>query len=425
MPKLYLLLASSSLLALAACGGGPQDHELALTVSDDEKLSFLADKPAPTHRLYERVLVEGERNAVLNHMRSGLAAMEIGAHDQAARSFDQAMLKIETVYADNAAAEEARSSFTKENIKEFKGEGYERAMAFYYRGLLYMMEGDYENARASFKGGILQDSFAEDQRYAADFASLAWLQGWAAHCMGRSASEDVAEARAINPALPSPASDANLLVIVESGTAPSKFSLGEHNEQLQYFQGYVDPGIVPIQIDDRSLTPTMAEDLYWQATTRGGRQVDVINAGKAEFKESTETAGQVASGIGLGASQASLMTLNQMERTGNYSDTGAGIGLGLAGLGVASSLAGGVFGAISGNVTPEADIRYWDNLPDKIYLTATSIEAMPVSVQGQRNGQLNQDIEVHSDGRCGVAWTRTVSALDVPDSAPNAIHDDL
>jgi len=425
MPKLRLLLASSSVLALVACGGGPQDHELALTVSDDEKLSFLADKPAPTHRLYERVLIEGERNAVLNHMRAGLAAMEIGAHDQAARSFDQAMLKIETVYADNAAAEEARSNFTKENIKEFKGEGYERAMAFYYRGLLYMMEGDYENARASFKGGVLQDSFAEDQIYATDFASLEWLQGWAVHCMGRSATEDFARASTFRPALSAPAPDANLLVIVESGTAPTKFAMGEHNEQLHYFAGVIEPNVGSVWVGEQALPLTLAEDLYWQATTRGGRQVDVINAGKAEFKESTETASQVAGGIAQGASQASLYGLQSLQNGANYSEGVANTSLGLAGLSVASSLAGGIFGAISSNVTPEADIRYWDNLPGTIHGVATTVAAMPKTVLGPKHGQFNQDIEVHSNGSCGFAWTRTVSALAVPDSAPNAIHEEL
>ena len=51
--------------------------------------------------------------------------------------------------------------------------------------LAYLAEGDYENARASFKGGMLQDTLAADEKFNADFASLAFLEGWSSHCMGR------------------------------------------------------------------------------------------------------------------------------------------------------------------------------------------------------------------------------------------------
>ena len=107
------------------------------------------------------------------------------------------MDRIEAIYADNAKAEAARSKFTKENAKDFKGEPYERAMAYYYRGLAYLAEGDYENARASFKGGMLQDTLAANEKYNADFASLAFLEGWSSQCMGRkdAAASAFAEAR--------------------------------------------------------------------------------------------------------------------------------------------------------------------------------------------------------------------------------------
>ena len=48
-------------------------------------------------------------------------------------------------------------------------------MAYYYRGVLYLRDGDYENARASFKGGMLQDGFAEEEQNRSDFALLSFL----------------------------------------------------------------------------------------------------------------------------------------------------------------------------------------------------------------------------------------------------------
>ncbi|MEC8183119.1 MAG: hypothetical protein VX123_13805 [Pseudomonadota bacterium] len=48
------------------------------------------------------------------------------------------------------AAGLARSNFAREDVKDFKGEPFERAMVFYYLGLSYLALGDFENARASF-----------------------------------------------------------------------------------------------------------------------------------------------------------------------------------------------------------------------------------------------------------------------------------
>ena len=68
------------------------------------------------------------------------------------RRSTEALDRIEAVYADNAKAEAARSKFTKENAKDFKGEPYERAMAYYYRGLAYLAEGDYRTPAPPSRG---------------------------------------------------------------------------------------------------------------------------------------------------------------------------------------------------------------------------------------------------------------------------------
>ena len=41
-------------------------------------------------------------------------------------------------------------------------------MTYYYRGLLFMARGDYENARASFRSAEYQDTISSNETYAGD-----------------------------------------------------------------------------------------------------------------------------------------------------------------------------------------------------------------------------------------------------------------
>ena len=172
---LFFLLASGC--------ASTTDYEI-VQVPDSVMTAYLQNKPSLLHYHYIRILQEGRRNLVLNHMRAGLAAMELGEFDLAEESFDIALLNIESIYTDDENAAKARSLWYEEGRKDFKGEPYERAMAYYYRGLLYLRKGDYENARASFKGGLLQDAMAEQAIYQADFALLIFLEGWSSLMLG-------------------------------------------------------------------------------------------------------------------------------------------------------------------------------------------------------------------------------------------------
>ncbi|MCA1909550.1 MAG: tetratricopeptide repeat protein, partial [Magnetospirillum sp.] len=188
--------------------------------------SYLAGKPKSLEKHFYVSLVQGQRNQVLNDMRLGLAALELGDDKLAESLLDDALGRIESIYVDNPDAAKARELFTKELVKDFKGEPYERAMAYYYRGLLYLKAGDYDNARASFKGGFIQDSFADEDQHQADFGLLQYLQGWASRCRGNNttAADDFAEFKKIKPGFPLPADGDNTLLLVETGQPPVKFS---------------------------------------------------------------------------------------------------------------------------------------------------------------------------------------------------------
>ncbi len=409
-PLAAALLASA---LVSACAMPPQQP----LVSAQEVDSFVAGYPPSVQRLYRQVPLQGSRNAALNHMRAGLAALDAGAVEAAAGSFDEVLKVIETIYADNPEAARARSVWYREAAKDFKGEAYERAMAYYYRGLVYMMQGDYQNARASFRGGMLQDSFMEgDERMESDFGALAFLEGWAGRCAEHdrnTVQTSFAEATRRNPALSEPPAGNRLLVLFESGSAPKKVASGAHNEVLRYVPGALPPlPRVTLEMAGLRTEAVQAEDIYFQAATRSGRQVDAINGGKVEYKETTGTAGRVATGVGAGLAVAGAASGNR--------------NLGYAGLGLMA--VGLVAQAAANAMQTEADARHWDNLPGNILLG--SLPWRPPARAGQgatpevrvtfnrdKQGE-RRNLQVHAAGACALAWGREVPAGDIPDAAP-------
>ncbi len=87
------------------------------------------------------------------------------AHDELrhgqADILDDAITRVGRHLRSDKNAKKARSYFHEEKEKTFIGEPYERVMAYYYRGILYWMDGELDNARACFRSGELEDSSSE------------------------------------------------------------------------------------------------------------------------------------------------------------------------------------------------------------------------------------------------------------------------
>ncbi|RZL90099.1 MAG: hypothetical protein EOP73_29585, partial [Variovorax sp.] len=186
--------------------------------------------------LFERLYIEGERNATLNFQRIGLAALSLGKLDIAERAFDAAAFRIDQIYADNAEAQKAKSLWTAEKIKDYKGEPYERAMAFFYRGLVYAAQSDFQNARAMFKQADYQDTVAEAEQYAGDFSLMPYMAGWASYCDGNtSLARDYLQMAVKGDATYAGVSvEQPVLVLFETGRAPFKYGGGKHGEALKW-----------------------------------------------------------------------------------------------------------------------------------------------------------------------------------------------
>ena len=372
--------------------------------------AYLQDKPRQLHPRYRPVATQGRQNRVLNLMEAGLAALDTGHLDLAKRSFDEVLNGIETVFADSKQAAKARSLWRAEQSKVFKGEPYERAMAYYYRGLLYMHDGDYENARACFKGGVLQDAFAEEKQNRCDFALLIFLQGWASQCLGDTALADeaYAEVKLLRPDFKTPTPGDNVLLLAETGRSPQKVVSGPGGAELRYRrgEGFAERRVrVAIGSDHHDMYPM--EDIYWQASTRGGRPVEKILKGQVVFKERHETLGTALTTIGMG-------TIAAGSERGNRDSDMQEIGAIVAAVGIVNI-------ATASAVHAQADTRYWDNLPDAVHVRTLHkernelpcVNAQFLDGSASRLKWLDADTVIHFDpnGRHGLAWLRSRSAL--------------
>lgn len=367
----------------AKYGDGPYPDQIA---------AYADARPEPLRPLYRTLYTGGERNAVLNFQRLGLAAFEAGLYKDAAWAFDQALSRIETIYADNKEAATARSVFHNEANKDYKGEPYERAMAYYYRGLLYLRDGDYQNARIAFREAERMDTLSDSEEFQSDFAAMNYLQGWSLRCQGRDgdAKEFFDLAAKGQKGLAAPAAGDNLLFVAELGNGPIKERDAAKAQKLLFKPGETYPEtLATVTYGGAGANATLplveASSVTYQATTRGGRAIDGLMNGKASWKEGTDGVGNALMTQGLASGDSS----------GGY-----------------MALAGLALSIFSGAMKTNADIRAWDGLPDRI-MVGTAKAGVPdwtysVAYAGEKGPVELKGATMRADAKgCGIVWLRS------------------
>lgn len=332
---------------------------------------------------------QAERNRQLVDYRDGLKALRTGDLVSARQHLDNAVLTLGGLSVGDKTAKEARNYFKEESRKNFRGEPYERAMAFYYRGILYWMDGEPDNARACFRSAAVQDMAPELGITEADWTLLDYLDGLATVKLRGDGKDQLKRARKearINPP-PDYDAQANVLVFLECGAGPAKYSTGEYSEQLRFRSGSAPGSLIQIVANGQTNRFGPYDDLTYQATTRGGRVMDHVLAGKAVFKSGTDAFGDAA--IVSGAILAA----------GGQGSRGATdeVGFGLLAAGLISKV-------ISSATTPEADTRTWDNLPNFLSFAALRLPPGQHALQIQFQTQQGRPFT-----------TRDVSISVVPD----------
>jgi hypothetical protein len=328
-----------ALLALTGCATLPERKEIRYT--GDPIVDGNAERAAAP--VQERALWD---------FRIAASALRVNNPEEAKLHLDDALPLIGGILANDADAKKARSLFGSESDKTFIGEPYERVMAYYYRGLLYWRDGQPDNARACYRSGQLIDSDSDTAEYKSDYVLLDYLDGLVSTKLSADGSDALAraQANAKNKRLPAYDPSANVLIFAEYGTGPRKYGGGEYGEQLKFFVKDSAAHSATLAISGQTVRLPAYDDLNFQATTRGGRVMDYILGRNAVFKRTTDKVGDVAL---IGA----VVAANQRGRN---ADTTA---LALGAIGLFSKIA-------SAATTPKADIRMWDNLPQRLSFAA-------------------------------------------------------
>ena len=291
----------------------------------------------------------------LYRLITALHALKLGQIKVARELFDEAMPSAGQILKADASTRMAKSLFSPENVKGFHGEPFERAMGWFYRGMIYWMDGESENARACFRTAQLMDALAEKAKYRADWVILDYLDGFITTKLGKDGTEALkrAQSNAGKNKLPDYDKNANVLFVLQTGFGPVKKSGGDVGEELIYDGGYSGTQSIRVTVKHQKVTAPIFDNITHQASTRGNRAMDLILARKATVKKTADTIGDIGTIPGV-----VLMDFEDTQEAG----------LALLGVGLIGKF-------IGGSVEPQADTRTWNNLPQHLSFASLQLPA--------------------------------------------------
>ncbi|MDB5328564.1 MAG: hypothetical protein JWM57_4133, partial [Phycisphaerales bacterium] len=308
-----------------------------------------------------------DENYVLNNLRLGssaLAAYDLG-------TAESAFLKAwEVINAGgvNSGARSVAAVWIDEKLKIWKGEPYERAMASFDLGLVYLMRNDFNNARAGFENALFKlrdyaDAQDEKKNYSEQESTFVLADILLGRCWQRLGREDLArhafdDATRLRPDL-APLADynrqvgTNVLLVVEYGYGPRKHE--EFDGTLVAFApSPATAGQIPqprVIVDGGEFAMTGAErptiDTVAMAADRRWQSIDTIRVTKDVIGT-----GLIAGGAGYG-----LYRMNQDR----FRAEDAAIAGGL--------IAVGALLRASSNV----DLRQWEMVPRTVFLLPLTV----------------------------------------------------
>ncbi|MDP8212239.1 MAG: hypothetical protein P9X22_02970 [Candidatus Zapsychrus exili] len=380
---------------------------------------------------YEELAKRGDKNNALWNNQLGTIYLAQGNREKALDSLLKAHYLMNNVSAFKELEVRAISWSGSENKKAYKGDPYEKAINSLYVGLLLYEKGDYDNALAAFRNGILADSDSKEEKYKSDFTILYLLASRISKKSGdetlskdfEKEVQELKEGRRIaslnvkdNAAKEIVNLNNNTILVLELGKGPSKYRTGKHGEKAviskRDYKTY-EPKVIIDGKRDTSIKVYYDADVYFQANTRGGREMDGILKGQAKFKDDASKTSVTM----LKASNEMIDSANRTRAANPYADTTGQ----LAAAGVLALFSLG--SAVTSSITnPKADIRYWSLLPAYIYVFPLSLKPgmhkFGISIEKGMSSEIINEFEVNiKEGRDNVIFKRIIKykiSSDVP-----------
>ena len=315
----------------------------------DNMLLSLTSEPTVSRPLYEL-----ERVSVLLQQGRRKEAHEL-------------MMKVRSDFEllfDERSEEEAVSLWHGENKKVYKGDAHERSTLYAFLALSFMELGEWDDAERSVKNGLLSDSAnTEEAKYNSDYALLQYLGYVACKKAGRDDAADEymrelggtlgADSAAME--ILSKAQLPNAFAVVWAGTPPTYVRGGEYQHIRHVVPGSGSPfSYLTADSGDgvEFQIPTGLANINFQATTRGGREMDTVLSNKAAVKTGMAASGNILLVTGY-ACFASM---------GNSAEANLVLGC----VGGSCMLLGCTFHIVGACINPTADVRSWKNLPGEL-----------------------------------------------------------
>jgi len=138
------------------------------------------EDPRSAIQIQKEVAAEEGHNQTLELARLASMAIAQGEEDLADKTLRRIVAKMQDFQADG----QFRATIGVESAKEWKGDPFEKMMAFLYLGQILYNQGQYGNALAMTKSCILSDTGTSQERFRADFIPAFVLQALAYQALG-------------------------------------------------------------------------------------------------------------------------------------------------------------------------------------------------------------------------------------------------
>jgi len=237
-----------------------------------------------------RTLETNDANTALRRLFAGSMALELGLLDEAKEHFLEAVWWMEEATDEDL---ETKAALGRSDIKIYKGDAYERAMVHFYLGVIAYKLGHFQEARREFSRAIQADYTKPSEDMRGKFALLHYWIGKTYARMGDISNAELAMTKGKASATLADQSlfdlnsikNANLTVLIQAGSCPTKILKGADRQHSRYQKGQFDENGCDVFIDGKNVGQArLLADAWHQVSTSGVSEVEKLQSVKGTTK---------------------------------------------------------------------------------------------------------------------------------------------